>query len=239
MSIVLPVYNEEPILRDRTLRLLDFMRSVFSSQWEIVIADNGSTDGTSTIGRALSEECPQVRYLRINRRGVGIALKTAWESSEADILCHVDGDLPFELTDIEHVIGGVIEGYDVCVGSRYMSSSKKYVRGVRSFLSKAFQSWVRLFFSYRYSDICGIKAMKRKAFVAMSPFLSSEGWFFNAETVLIADRLKMSIRQVPVHVKEDRSRATKVEIIRTILALLALTFRLKVRFLIGNISAEF
>lgn len=233
MSIVLPVYNEEPILRDRTLRLLDFMRSVFSSQWEIVIADNGSTDGTSGIGRALAEEYPEVKYLRIERRGVGISLRTAWQSSHADILCHVDGDLPFELRDIEHVIRGTIQGYDVCVGSRFAKGSNYNEKPLRKLLSKAFHYWIVLFFSYRLSDICGIKALRREAFQVLSPHLSDDGWFFNTEIVLLANRLNMSIKEIPVHLNEDPYRKSKVHILPAIVRLLVLTIRLRARFLIG------
>lgn len=239
LSIVLPVYNEESILEPNVLKMLSLMKSAFRCEWELVIADNGSTDRTSRIGQTLAELYPEVKYIRIDRKGVGLALKTAWKRSRADILCHVDGDLPFEFDDMKRVVRAVQEGYDVCVGSRFMIGSHNDAKPLRRFLSKAFHYWVKLFFSFEYSDICGIKAVRRKAFLDLLPHLQSDGWFFNTEILLLADRKNMSIKEVPVRLNEPPGRNSKVNLPQTIVNLLILTFKLKLKFLTdGAISGS-
>ncbi len=230
LSVVLPVFNEESILEQNVHAILSFMRSTFRCEWEIVIADNGSTDGTPRIGQALADLCPEVKYLRIDRNGVGIALRTAWKCTKADILCHVDADLPFELDDIEHVIKSAQEGYDVCLGSRFTIWSRNDAKPLRRFFSRAFHVWVKLFFSYQYSDICGVKAIRRKAFLDILPDLSADGWFFNTELMLLADSRDMLIKEIPVRMNDHPRRKSKVNLWQTTVNLLILTVKLKLRF---------
>jgi glycosyltransferase involved in cell wall biosynthesis len=234
LSIVLPVYNEEAILEANVLRLISFMKSVFHCEWEIVIADNFSTDNTSTIGQKLADSFSEVKYMRINRRGVGVALKTAWDISKADIQCHVDGDLPFDFEDMKRVINGVQAGYDVCFGSRFIVGSSNDAKILRRLLSQTFHYWIKLLFSYNYSDICGIKAVRKRAFSVLSPYLTSNGWFFNIAFMLLANRLHMSIKEVPVRVMEPPGRKSKVKLLPTVLNLFVLTTRLKLMFLING-----
>jgi len=234
LSIVLPVYNEESVLEQNVLRLLSFMKSAFECKWEIVIADNFSTDMTPKIGQMLAESYPEVKYLRIDRKGVGIALKVAWENSSADIQCHIDGDLPFDFDDVKRVIQAAQEGYDVCFGSRFTVGSCTDAKPLRRLLSRAFHYWIKLLFSYEYSDICGIKAVRKEAFIALLPYLTSDGWFFNTELMLLADRANMSIREVPVRVTEPPGRKSKVKLIQTVTNLFLLTFTLKLQLWIDG-----
>ncbi len=230
LSIVLPIYNEESVLESNVLRLRSYMKSAFKCKWEIVIADNFSTDQTPSIGQKLAESYSEVKYLRIDRKGVGIALKTAWDSSRADVQCHVDGDLPFDFDDIKRVIQAAQEGYDVCFGSRFAVGSFTDAKPLRRYLSIVFHYWIKLLFSYEYSDICGIKAVRREAFSVLSPHLSSDGWFFNTELMLLADRANMSIKEVPVRVKDPPGRKSKVKLLQTIANLFILTFKLRLKF---------
>ena len=236
LSIVLPVYNEESVLEQNVLRLLSFMKSTFECKWEIVIADNFSTDLTPKIGQMIAESNPEVKYLRIERKGVGIALKAAWENSDADIQCHIDGDLPFDFNDVKRVIQVAQEGYDVCFGSRFTVGSHTDAKLLRRLLSKGFHYWIKLLFSYDYSDICGIKAVRKEAFSALLPHLTSDGWFFNTELMILANRANMSIKEVPVHVTEPPGRRSKVKLTQTVTNLFLLTFKLKLHLWINDQS---
>jgi glycosyltransferase involved in cell wall biosynthesis len=234
LSIVLPIYNEEAVLETNVLRLRSFLDSAFKCEWQIVIADNLSTDQTARIGRMLANSYSGVKYIRINRKGVGIALKTAWDNSDASIHVHIDGDLPFDFADMKRLIETAQKGYDVCFGSRFTNGSFSDAKPLRQFLSKIFHYWIRLLFSYEYTDICGIKAVRREAFLALSPHLTSDGWFFNTELMLLANKAKMSIKEVPVHVREPPGRKSKVNLFQTVTNLFLLTFKLKLKFWIDG-----
>ena len=102
-EVTIPVLNEEETL-ERQIRLLhQFLVQQFpdSGQWSIAIADNGSTDNTTAIAAALQDELPEVRLIRVPEKGVGLALKTSWTNSQADIVGYMDLDIA---TDLRHFI---------------------------------------------------------------------------------------------------------------------------------------
>ena len=82
IHITFPVLNEEARLADTVARTLIYCNSNDVPIYELCIADNGSTDRTPQIGRALAERYANLRYLRLVERGFGLALKSAWADSE-------------------------------------------------------------------------------------------------------------------------------------------------------------
>src|SRR3989344_6612052 len=84
-QIVLPVYNEECTLETSVLNLLRFLKENNYHRFSILIADNASTDKTAAMGKMLSKRHMHISYLHIDRKGVGIALKSAWKLSRYDI----------------------------------------------------------------------------------------------------------------------------------------------------------
>ena len=97
-DIVIPVYNEEVQLADSVSTLCSFLdrhsRDLTPFSWNIVIADNASTDASWQIAMSLCDWCTnQVRALHLARKGRGYALKQAWLSSRAAIVAYMDVDL--------------------------------------------------------------------------------------------------------------------------------------------------
>ena len=102
VEITIPVLDEEDELEQNIIRILQFMRKEFldKKDWSIVIADNGSADRTQEISKRLVRENCELKYIRLEKRGVGLALKTSWQRSEADIVGDFDLDLA---TDLIHL----------------------------------------------------------------------------------------------------------------------------------------
>lgn len=90
IDIVLPVLNEAHVLEQSATKLHRYLASNLPYKWRIVIADNGSTDGTAAIARRLAERYLEIRLLQLPEKGRGRALKQAWVSSKADILAYMD-----------------------------------------------------------------------------------------------------------------------------------------------------
>jgi glycosyltransferase involved in cell wall biosynthesis len=87
--------------------------------YEVVIADNGSTDHTLALAQRLAEELSGVRVLHLNERGRGRALKAAWRSSQAQVLSYMDADLSSDLQVFPTMLEAVLNGRcDIAVGSR-------------------------------------------------------------------------------------------------------------------------
>ena len=216
ISVVLPVYNEEEILERSVKTLVDFASARFDSRWELVIADNFSTDRTSEIGRDLEKRYDRVRYVRIDQKGVGAALKGAWGASSSDILSYIDADLPFPLETLCELCGEVEKGYDIAIGSRYVRGGNYEINLPRKILSRIFRCWIRVLFSVNFHDSCGIRAMKRDVCHRLLPQLQNDDWFFGDELLIRAARSGYMIKEVPVSAFYDQSRKSKVRIMKTI-----------------------
>ena len=120
LDVVLPVLNEEKALPATVGTLCDFLSRCLSEyDWRVVIADNGSTDDTQAIGTQLADELPRVGYTRLEERGRGIALRTAWLASTADIVAYMDVDLSTDLSHLPALVDPIAEGRaDLACGTR-------------------------------------------------------------------------------------------------------------------------
>src|SRR2546426_6298 len=104
INATVPVYNEQKLLVASTQRIISFLESHFSDSYEVVIADNGSTDRTLDLAHELASRYSKIRVLHLHQKGRGRALKTAWTQSAADILSYMDVDLSTDLAALPELI---------------------------------------------------------------------------------------------------------------------------------------
>ncbi|NJM34905.1 MAG: glycosyltransferase [Rhodomicrobium sp.] len=125
LNVTFPVLNEEKQLAASVERMMDYCAAERIALHETCIADNGSTDRTGEIGKALSAKYPNVTYLSVGKRGFGLALKTAWARSEADFAGYMDVDLATDLKHLKEVHDLIRSGagYDLYLGSRLKSGA--------------------------------------------------------------------------------------------------------------------
>lgn len=218
-DVTIPVLNEEETLARQVRALHTFLCAHFPdrSQWGIVIADNGSTDNTAHIALALADELPEVRLVRVPERGVGLALKTSWSQSKADIVGYMDLDLA---TDLPHFIQAyhalATEGFDLVYGTRLHRKSVVIGRTLkREITSRVFNFIVKFYLGTRFSDgMCGFKWLKREH---VQPLMDggamSNGWFFSTELLAVAEWQGLNICELPVRWTDDTS-GSKVNIPR-------------------------
>src|ERR1700732_1226590 len=88
LDVVIPVLNEAHVLKTSVETLFAYLRSSLQYRWQIVIVDNGSTDGTQNVAKELVAAYPQVKLLRLLQKGRGRALRCAWLRSSADMVCY-------------------------------------------------------------------------------------------------------------------------------------------------------
>jgi len=216
-DITIPVLNEEETLERQVRTLHAFLRQHFPEpgQWTIVLADNGSTDNTAHIAAALTDELPEVRLVRVPERGVGLALKTSWSQSRADIVGYMDLDLA---TDLQHFIQAynalATEGFDLVYGTRLHRKSVVIGRTIkREITSRVFNFIVKTWLGTRFSDgMCGFKWLKRQyVHPLMDGGAVSNGWFFSTELLAVAEWKGLHICELPVRWTDDTS-SSKVSI---------------------------
>jgi glycosyltransferase involved in cell wall biosynthesis len=216
VDVVLPVYNEVTVLETSVATLLAFLDSQPQYDWRIVIADNGSNDGTSDLARRLASQETRVRALVLTIKGRGYALRDAWVESDADIFSYMDIDLSTDIRHLPRLIEMVDkEGCDVAIGSRLAKGAQTRRQVKREITSRGYVLLIRAFFPrLRITDAqCGFKALSRRTVEQVVPHIKNGMWFFDTEMLILAQQAGLRICELPVRWVEDRD--TKVHILKT------------------------
>ncbi|MEY4744386.1 MAG: hypothetical protein RL272_331 [Candidatus Parcubacteria bacterium] len=229
--IALPVLNEEKVLRASVEAVRVFAAGKLPGHdVEIVIADNGSTDATEAIGRALARENPGVRYLRVSARGKGLAVREAWGSADADIYVFMDADLATDLAALPELLRRMEAGAGLAVGSRFHPGSVVERSALRKVLSRGYRAFLRVALGTSVEDVpCGFKAASTRLVREVVPKIKDNRWFFDTELVVRAERAGHRIEEVPVVWKDVRpsGRESKVRIVPLIREYVSEVLRLR------------
>ncbi|MFB6652228.1 glycosyltransferase [Streptomyces microflavus] len=215
LDVVVPVYNEEKDLRPCVLRLHDHLSRTFPYAFRITVADNASTDSTPAVATALAAELRGVRYVRLEEKGRGRALRAVWSESDAPVLAYMDVDLSTDLNALLPLVAPLISGHsDLAIGSR-LARSARVVRGSkREFISRAYNLILRSSLAAGFSDAqCGFKAVRSEVAERLLPMVEDSGWFFDTELLVLAERAGLRIHEVPVDWIDDPD--STVHIVRT------------------------
>ncbi len=216
VDVVIPVLNEQSQLAKSVEMLRAHLAEHCPYRWEVVVVDNGSTDDTPAIAKSLAEDREDVRYVRLEERGRGRALRTAWMTSDADIVSYMDVDLSTNLDSFGPLIEALAEGgYHVAIGSRLKRGATITRQWKREVISRAYNLMIRAFFPRRrFSDAqCGFKALTRQAADELVPLVDDQAWFFDSELLLRAEQRGYKIFEVPVGWVEDLD--SRVKVVRT------------------------
>ncbi len=217
IDIVIPVYNEQAALAGSIRRLHAFLNAELPYAWRIVIADNASTDATLPIARALATELDHVTVAHLDGKGRGRALRAAWTAGDADVLAYMDVDLSTDLRALLPLVSALVSGHsEVAIGSR-LARGARVVRGrKRELISRAYNRLLRTGLRARFCDAqCGFKAIRADAAAQLLPEVVDDGWFFDTELLIAAQRHGMRIHEVAVDWVEDRD--SRVDIVSTAL----------------------
>jgi putative flippase GtrA len=215
VEVVVPVYNEERGLRASVERLHSFLASEFPFSSRIVIADNASSDHTLDVARELAARFDGVELMHLRAKGRGRALRAAWLASPARVVCYMDVDLSTDLRALLPLVAPLLSGHsDVAIGSR-LARSARVVRGpTRELISRSYNLLLRTFLRAHFSDAqCGFKAIRTDVARRLLPQVVDEGWFFDTELLVLAQRQGLRIHEVPVDWVDDPD--SRVDIVST------------------------
>lgn len=182
------------------------------------MADNASTDDTPLLARRLAAELAGVGVVRLDRKGRGLALRTVWAASDADIVVYMDVDLSTGLQGLLPLIAPLASGHsDLAVGTR-LAPGARTVRGPRrELISRCYNTLIRLSHGARFSDAqCGFKAARTDVLRPLLQVTRDDGWFFDTELLLLAEHNGLRIHEVPVDWVEDLD--TRVDVAATVRA---------------------
>ncbi|MFZ5622807.1 MAG: dolichyl-phosphate beta-glucosyltransferase [Gemmatimonadota bacterium] len=215
VDLIIPVLNEAHVLANSVATVRAFLDGLPEYDWRIVIVDNGSVDGTDQVARELERTVPGVRFVHLDQRGRGRALRHAWTGSDADVMCYTDVDLSTDLAALPQMIRGTLSGdYDLATGSRLLPQSRTTRSFKRELISRAYNLFVKAVLWTSFSDAqCGFKAVSRRVVADIIPEVKDQSWFFDTELLVLAEKRGYRILDIPVvWIEDDDSR---VRIIRT------------------------
>ncbi len=214
VSVVFPAYNEvnylEPAVEKTAQTLEEFTRS-----FELIIAEDGSTDGTAERSEELAKRYAFVKHIHGEKRlGRGTALNNAFKQSSGRILAYMDVDLATNIDQLKSLVKAVEdERVDFAVGSRLLSESKVERSRTRQITSKSYNFLVRVMLGSKLKDHqCGFKAFKREALMQLLGEIVARHWFWDTELLVRAARKGFKIKEIPVAWKGPRE--TKVRLLK-------------------------
>ncbi|MCK5009650.1 MAG: glycosyltransferase family 2 protein, partial [Deltaproteobacteria bacterium] len=160
LSVVAPAYNEESSIETVVrgwLNVLDDKKN----EWEIIVTNDGSTDGTGKILSTLAQENNRIKIISLDiNRGCGYALHKAIAQSRGQYVVTIDSDGQFDLSEYIPLLKKLNEGYDIVTGFRH----RKIDNSARILLDRVFNLIVKIFFGISLKDTnCALKIFKREA----------------------------------------------------------------------------
>ncbi|MFD9961211.1 glycosyltransferase [Amycolatopsis sp. NPDC058986] len=217
VDVVIPVYNEERSLPGCVRVLHEYLSEQFPFEWTITVVDNASTDATHQVATALAGEIEGVRVLHLDRKGRGLALRTAWGWSDADIVVYMDVDLSTGLDALLPLVAPLTNGHsDVAIGSRLAAGSRTVRGPKRELISRCYNWLIRMSHGAGFTDAqCGFKAARTDVVRPLLEHLEDDSWFFDTELLLLAEHNGLRVHEVPVDWVEDTD--TRVHVASTAL----------------------
>ncbi|WP_298666970.1 dolichyl-phosphate beta-glucosyltransferase [uncultured Methanofollis sp.] len=199
VSVILPVFNDRPAL-ERAIPESVAALSKITDAFEVIVAEDGSTDGSAEFVRAWHEKDPRIRLLHADERlGRGKALNRAIEAARYTVVCYYDVDLATDLAHLPKLVGAIRSGADIATGSRLMPDSDIVRSGGREVASRGYNFLVRkILGSSLHDHQCGFKAFRRERVLALIPDVQAPHWFWDTEVLVRGQRKGYVVREFPV-----------------------------------------
>jgi dolichyl-phosphate beta-glucosyltransferase len=201
LSIVIPALNEAALLGDTLERVRAYAAGA-GRPCEVLVVDDGSTDGTADVVRGLPPGPLAVRLL-VNpvNRGKGYSVGRGMLAATGDNVLLCDADLSTPIEEIEKLLPWLDQGYDVVIGSRDMPDSRldppqPRLRRLMAWTFRALRR--RLLLPELRDTQCGFKLFTQPAARAIFSRLTIDGWLFDCEALGLAQRLGYRIKEVGV-----------------------------------------
>jgi glycosyltransferase involved in cell wall biosynthesis len=199
ISAVIPVYNDRKALTGAIPLSVSTLEAI-TPDFELIIAEDGSTDGSAELVRSWMEKDSRVRLFHSDERlGRGRALNRAFLAADGKIVCYYDVDLATDMKHLATLIGAISSGYDISTGSRLLPESRIQRSGGREIASRGYNFLVRVVLGSRLHDHqCGFKAFSRDRVLAIIPSVKDTHWFWDTEVLVRAERKGYRICEFPV-----------------------------------------
>lgn len=223
VSIVIPVHNEEPILHAAVVDLRERLQDA-TYTWELILSENGSTDNTISVAKALAAKYPNITVLSYPDPNYGAALKLALLHATGQFIICEEIDLCD--TDFHRRALEVLEdeSVDMVVGSKLLAGASDERPLLRHAASHLYSVLLRLLLGFRGTDTHGLKAIRRATLASVVESCVVDRDVFSSELVIRAERAELQVIEIPVRVMEKRPPS--INLIRRVPRVVAAVARL-------------
>ena len=189
LSVVIPAYNEESRIQ-RTLERVAGYLSTRGYDWEIVVGDDGSTDGTRRLVEQAASRNPAIKLLPLEHRGKGWAVRNAILAASGEYRLVCDADLSVPIEQAERLLPPQLQGVDIAIGSREQPGSRRIGEpGLRHVMGRVYNLLVRLLALPGFRDTqCGFKRFRGEIVPCLFRRQKLEGFTYDAEVLFLACR---------------------------------------------------
>lgn len=228
ISVVMPAFNEAEILDSSVKDAVAALRGRRDA-FEVIIVENGSTDSTLAIARALADAFPEVVVEHRDEADYGRALRAGLLIARGAAVVNFDTDY-YDFDFLDAAVAKVTpeDGPAIVVGSKRAAGATDTRGALRKLATAVFSTILRVAFGLRVSDTHGMKAMRRAAVVPFAQRCIFGQDLFDTELILRAERAGLRTAEIPVDVHELRPARTSIlrRIPRTVVGLIRLRIAL-------------
>ena len=231
LSIIIPAHNEESRLPDTLEQVFRFLeRQSFSS--EVIVVENGSTDGTHAVARKFADQHANCRVLQ-SRKGKGAAVRRGMLEARGEYRFMCDADLSMPVEEIEKFIPPRLEDLDICIASREAKGAVRYNEpAYRHLGGRGINYIIQLLILPGLNDTqCGFKCLRAAVAEELFKLQTLNGWSFDIELLYLARRRRYRVREIPIDWYYHPE--TKVSALRDALRMIGDIFRIHVNALRG------
>jgi glycosyltransferase involved in cell wall biosynthesis len=213
LSIIIPAYNEENRLPHALGQVFAFVEQQ-SYAAEVLVVENGSTDGTLQLAQQYTQDYPNLRVFHEPGRGKGLAVRRGMAEARGEyrFVCDVDLSMPVE--EISHFLPPALTDFDIAIASREAPGAVRYNEPYyRHLTGRVFNCLIRLLVLPGIQDTqCGFKCFRAAVAKDVFRYQMLTGWSFDVEILYIARRRGYRIAEVPI--RWHYSPESKIHILR-------------------------
>jgi len=212
VTAIIPVFNDRPALEQALPISLDTLAKI-TDDYEIIVAEDGSTDGSAEYVREFGKKSPKIRLFHSDTRlGRGTALNRAIREAKGAIVCYYDVDLATDMQHLPELIGAIDNGADIATGSRLLPESDIKRTEGREIASRSYNFLVRTILGSRLFDHqCGFKAFNKATILPILPTIRSNHWFWDTELLVRAQRAGFTVTEFPVRWRAGKGTTVRVK----------------------------
>jgi dolichyl-phosphate beta-glucosyltransferase len=215
LSLVIPCFNERRRVLSTLQRLREHLIRCQYQDAEVIVVDDGSTDGTADLLRSFQGWDRLTLLFNETNRGKGYSVRRGVLAARGCYVFFTDADLPYDLEALERFLAALEEGYDLAIGARDVPGSRFSVprSAIRRLASDIFTWIVRNYAVKGIPDTqCGFKGFRREVALDLFQHGRIDGYAFDVELVFLARRRGYRIARLPVVLVHDNN--SKIRVVR-------------------------